>query len=141
MPEKSGFPSGSRGVGAVKSGLPSAFLGTSAVGWRTHWPRATAGTPMAAASTSPNTARLRRNQTPRRVPAPVFTSDTNAPALGEKNEIRRVRVRVRRISPPGLPDRLEAFLKRVVHATQRHEYYSDSPVIRACGAEHARVSA
>src|SRR5688572_31038394 len=43
MPEKSGLPSGSRGVGAIKSGFPSAVFGTSAVGWRTHWPTTAAG--------------------------------------------------------------------------------------------------
>lgn len=32
IPEKSGFPSGNRGAGAIKSGPPSAFLGTSADG-------------------------------------------------------------------------------------------------------------
>ena len=32
MPEKSGLPSGSRGGGAVRFGLPSAVRGTSGVG-------------------------------------------------------------------------------------------------------------
>jgi len=32
IPEKSGFPSGIRGAGPIKSGVLSAFLGTPAVG-------------------------------------------------------------------------------------------------------------
>src|SRR5262245_36819646 len=36
MPDKSGFPSAVRGVGAFMSGLPSRVLGTPAVGYVTH---------------------------------------------------------------------------------------------------------
>ena len=37
MPEKSGLPSGRRGVGAFRLGVPSAFLGTPGVGSFSHW--------------------------------------------------------------------------------------------------------
>src|SRR5712692_9408898 len=43
IPEKSGLPSGSRGAGALRLGLPSAVRGTSAVGYFSHWPSATPG--------------------------------------------------------------------------------------------------
>ena len=36
MPEKSGFPSGVRGVGADRLTVPSAFRGTPVVGYRSH---------------------------------------------------------------------------------------------------------
>src|SRR4051812_48836384 len=37
IPEKSGFPSAIRGVGAAMFTLPSAFRGTAAVGYLIHW--------------------------------------------------------------------------------------------------------
>jgi hypothetical protein len=37
IPEKSGLPSGNRGVGAAMFTLPSAFRGTPAVGYPIHW--------------------------------------------------------------------------------------------------------
>src|SRR5262245_894971 len=36
MPDRSGVPSGSRGAGAARSGLPSAFRGIPSVGYRSH---------------------------------------------------------------------------------------------------------
>ena len=38
MPERSGFPWAVRGARALKSGLPTAVLGTPGVGYFTHWP-------------------------------------------------------------------------------------------------------
>jgi hypothetical protein len=38
MPENSGLPSGLRGAGAARLGLPSAVRGTPAVGYFSHWP-------------------------------------------------------------------------------------------------------
>ena len=40
MPEKSGLPSGRRGVGAFRLGVPSAFRGTPGVGSFSHWAEA-----------------------------------------------------------------------------------------------------
>src|SRR4051794_24323419 len=37
MPDKSGLPSGARGVRAVRLGFPSAVFGTPAVGYFNHW--------------------------------------------------------------------------------------------------------
>src|SRR4051812_9030578 len=37
MPEKSGFPSAMRGVGAPRFGFPLGSLGTPAVGYLSHW--------------------------------------------------------------------------------------------------------
>ena len=47
-PERSGFLSAARGVGAVRLGLPSAVLGTPAVGYFNHWAPAVAGQTRAA---------------------------------------------------------------------------------------------
>ena len=45
MPVKSGLPSGVRGDGAERFGFPSEVLGTPAVGYFNHWPKAVADEP------------------------------------------------------------------------------------------------
>src|SRR5678815_68207 len=59
MPDRSGRPSGKRGAGAVKSGLPSGFLGMPSVGYRSHCPNPGAGAPTSAANTQKITATRR----------------------------------------------------------------------------------
>src|SRR3954466_12539171 len=58
MPEKSGFPSGARGVRAVRLGFPSAVFGTPAVGYFNHWAPAVADHVRAAATPSAANAGL-----------------------------------------------------------------------------------
>src|SRR5690349_1549624 len=55
IPDKSGLPSGSRGAGAVKSGLPSAFLGMPSVGYFNHCAATTDVAHMTAAKASAGT--------------------------------------------------------------------------------------
>src|SRR5688572_28154150 len=57
IPEKSGRPSGSRGAGALRFGLPSAVRGTPGVGRNTHCPDASGDTVMTNA-TAVNNARF-----------------------------------------------------------------------------------
>src|SRR4051794_8240700 len=52
MPEKSGLPSGARGVRAVRLGFPSAVFGTPAVGYFNHWAPAVADQVRAEATAS-----------------------------------------------------------------------------------------
>ena len=52
MPEKSGLPSGVRGVGAARLGFPSAVFGTPAVGYFNHWAPAVADQVRAEATAS-----------------------------------------------------------------------------------------
>src|SRR4030095_1755228 len=52
-PERSGLPSAARGVGAVRSVLPSGGRGRAAVGWFNHW--ADAGVLSAIAATAATT--------------------------------------------------------------------------------------
>src|SRR5262249_40902245 len=56
-PEKSGCPSGRRGAGAVRAGLPSGFFGMASVGYRSHWPAAMEDTPITATKAYPRTFR------------------------------------------------------------------------------------
>ncbi len=43
IPEKSGFPSAVRGVGAPKFGTPLGVFGTPAVGYFSHWAQTITG--------------------------------------------------------------------------------------------------
>src|SRR5215469_7793525 len=43
IPEKSGFPSGRRGAGALRLGFPSGVRGTLGVGYPSHWAESTTG--------------------------------------------------------------------------------------------------
>src|SRR5262249_4441547 len=68
-PDKSGCPSGRRGAGAVRSALPSGFLGMPSVGYRSHCPDATARAPISGTKTYAST--LRRLMFP---PVPLPTA-------------------------------------------------------------------
>ena len=54
IPEKSGLPSGDRGVGAERLGLPSGVRGTAGVGWSGHCAKRAGG--KATISAAPVTA-------------------------------------------------------------------------------------
>ena len=85
MPEKSGLPSGVRGVGADRLGFPSAVLGTPAVGYFNHWARPVADQlrtePTANATTADRTMDFRITWTPKKIPYWTFRLLRLAPII------------------------------------------------------------